>query len=268
MKDPCEGELVALLLKLAMLPANENGPRCVVATLLGPGLALLGADGGAVLLGDAQGCLEVAGATGARSRAVAVAGLRHGGPAQVAHRGLHVVSFVADDVTRWPEYAREAQARGVRVVHAVPIEADGHSLGVFSLHWLTDVELSYADELNVQSLARMAAVGLMNGRTLEAEHRLARQLQCALDSRVVIEQAKGMVAVRAGIDPDRAFTLIRSAARDSGRPLGQLAEEIVRGIAPLTGTAQVSPASLSNEGRNRRSRRYRPGLAKLPAAPP
>ncbi|KAB7744792.1 ANTAR domain-containing protein [Nostocoides sp. F2B08] len=261
MNDPCEDEFIALLLNLATLRANENGQRCVVATLLGPGLALFGADGGTVLLADAEGGLEVAGAASQRSQAVAVAGLRHGGPAGMAHRGLHVVSFVADDVRRWPEYARAAQAQGVRLIHAVPIEADGCRLGVFTLHWLTDVELSYEDELRAQSLARMAAVGLVNGRTLEAEHRLATQLQCALDSRVVLEQAKGMVAVRAGIDPGRAFELIRSDARDSGRPLSQVAEDIVRGIAPLSGAAPMSAAGPSPESRTRRSRRYRPTLA-------
>ncbi|MCL2585830.1 MAG: ANTAR domain-containing protein [Streptosporangiales bacterium] len=71
-------------------------------------------------------------------------------------------------------------------------------------------------------------------RELEESQRLAGQLQAALDSRVVIEQAKGAVSARLGISPGAAFGLLRSYARSRSRPLRQLAGDVVGGSVPVT----------------------------------
>lgn len=257
MIDRDEKFFAALLRLAGLTPAGDEG-RVVVETLLGHGRAVLGADGATVLLQDDTGRLRVAGATGERSRAVAEAGLRHGGPAQLAHGGLHVVSFAMDDVDVWPEYAAEAARQGIRLVHAVPIAVGEEALGVYALHWRKDAHLSGVEERYAQALGRMAAVGIVNRRQLDEHDRLACQLQQALDSRVVIEQAKGMIAARAGIDTARAFELMRATARASGRPLAEVAEDVVRGIESSPGTLPTAADGRPSDPRATRSRRFRP----------
>lgn len=257
MSENRDEDCFAVLLRLAGVSAAGNEDQVVVATLLGQGRALLGADGAAVILEDHDGRLRVAGATGSGSRAVAEAGLRDGGPAQFAHHGQHVVSFVIDDPRLWPCYAAEATRQGIRVVHAVPIAVGNHALGVYALHWTENVHLSYQDEHYARSLARMAAVGLVNGQQMEDHDRRADQLQHALDSRVVIEQAKGMIAARAGVDPGSAFDLIRATARASGRTLAEVAEEVVRGIASMRDSGQCWEDQGPRESARPRSRRFR-----------
>lgn len=256
-KNRDEAFFTALLRLAGVTPAGDGG-WVVVETLLGPGRTLLGADGATVLLQDDTGSLAVVGSTGERSRRLAEAGLTHGGPAQLAHAGLHVVSFVNDDVDLWPRYAAEAVRQRIRVVHAVPIAVGDNALGAFTLHWEQDVHLSYQDERYAQSMARMAAVGIVNRREIEEHERRAGQLQQALNSRVVIEQAKGMIAARAGIEPARAFDLIRVTARASGRRLSEVAEDVVRGIRTVP---EGGPQTADGDGRPARptrSRRFRP----------
>lgn len=246
------------LLQLAVATSAGDGDRIVTETLLDPGRTLLRADGATVLLQDRTGQLAVTGASGQRSRLLAEAGLRHGGPAQVAHGGVHVVSFVADAVALWPAYAAEAARQRIRVVHAVPIAVGENAIGAYTLHWADVVHLSEEDDRYAQSLARMAAVAIVNRRELQEQERRTSQLQEALDSRVVIEQAKGMVAARANITPGRAFELMRTTARGSGRPLREVAEDVLRSIAPKVETARWVAPGLPR-GTDRRAAGRRPG---------
>lgn len=239
MKDEADDEYFSILVQLAGVTPEGKDDSVVVETLLGRGRALLGADGAVVILADHDGQLQVAGGTGLCSRALADAGLRYGGPAQLVHHGQHVVSFVIDDLRLWPSYAAEATLQGIRVVHAVPIAVGGHALGVYALHWKENVHLSYQDEHYAGAVARMAAVGIINGRHIGNHERRVCELQHALDSRIVIEQAKGMIAAHAGVDPGSAFDLIRATARASGRPLVEVAGDVVRGVASMRGLRPV-----------------------------
>lgn len=84
-----------------------------------------------------------------------------------------------------------------------------------------------------QALADVATIGLLQARAIRHHEVLTEQLQAALNSRIVIEQAKGVIAERQGLDMDQSFTLLRTAARSTNRRLSDLAEEVVSGRTVL-----------------------------------
>ena len=94
-------------------------------------------------------------------------------------------------------------------------------------------------------MTSMATLGILNHWTVRRQEMLAEQLQTALNSRVVIEQAKGVIAERSSVDMATAFELLRTAARGQRRPLSELAAEVAQG--------RLSPASLLREPGDRRA---------------
>jgi len=105
-----------------------------------------------------------------------------------------------------------------------------------------------------QALADVATISLLHDRSMRRTDTLNEQLQTALNSRVIIEQAKGKLAERLGIDVDQAFTLLRHQARNRNLRLSDLARAFVDGTEAVTGTASGSPRS-SRPG----TRQPRPG---------
>lgn len=110
----------------------------------------------------------------------------------------------------------------------------GDVVGVLTLlhtapHTLTDVDTRLG-----QALADAATIGLLHERAVRHAETVAEQLQGALNSRVVIEQAKGVLAARANIGPDDAFTVLRSHARGRGLRLTDLSRNVVDGSVDLT----------------------------------
>jgi AmiR/NasT family two-component response regulator len=97
-----------------------------------------------------------------------------------------------------------------------------------------------------QALADVATISLLHERSMRHSDTLNEQLQTALNSRVVIEQAKGKLAERLGIDMAQAFAILRSAARDRNLRLADLAQAFIDGTEPLTGhtvTTSRQPAA-------------------------
>jgi AmiR/NasT family two-component response regulator len=92
-----------------------------------------------------------------------------------------------------------------------------------------------------QALADVATISLLHERSMRHSDTLNEQLQTALNSRVIIEQAKGKLAERLGVDMDQAFTLLRDRARVSNRRLSDLARSFVDGTEALTGPAPGRP---------------------------
>lgn len=238
-----EDEVFDVLLRLAASTGEVGAERVVGETLLEAAAPLFGADGAVMLLDDGSGWLAPVGARGRGAEELAGAALSRGGPAVVAHAGLRPVSFVDAPGAGWPRFASVAREHGIRGVHAVPLVLDGHSLGVLCLLFDEPTTLSRQDAHSAEVVARMAAVGLVNRQEVEEGHHRVAQLQHALDSRVVIEQAKGMISERSGIDPDRAFELIRAAARSTGRPLGLVALDIVTGLGEASHVRGDPPAA-------------------------
>jgi GAF domain-containing protein len=141
-----------------------------------------------------------------------------------------LVFDLTDHPSRWKEFTKVAATVGVVSVAAIPIRLGGVGLGVLDLyhdsqHRWTIEEVRLADRL-----ARMAASYAFE---LYRVRRTTTHLQQALDSRVIIEQAKGMLAERMGITTDAAFGQLRARARDHNRPLRTVADAVVQqGLNP------------------------------------
>jgi GAF domain-containing protein len=129
---------------------------------------------------------------------------------------------------RWPRFAPRATAAGFRSVHAFPLRLRSEVIGALNVFGAdTGSSLDDADVPIVQALADVAAIGLLQERAIRRSEILTEQLQGALNSRIVIEQAKGAVAQAHGVSVDEAFGLIRGFARRHNRRLSEVAQAVV-----------------------------------------
>lgn len=140
---------------------------------------------------------------------------------------------------RWPRFAPRAAAAGFRAVHAFPLRLRQELIGALNVFG-TEVGGGFdaGDVQIIQALADVAAIGLLQQRAISRGEVLTEQLQGALNSRIVIEQAKGAIAQARGISVDEAFTIIRGHARRTNQRLGDVAHTIVTdpaGPATVTG---------------------------------
>ena len=135
---------------------------------------------------------------------------------------------------RWPRFAPRAAAAGFRAVHAFPLRLRQEVIGALNVFG-AEVGGGFddGDVQIIQALAYVAAIGLLQQRTISRGEVLTEQLQGALNSRIVIEQAKGAIAQASGISVDEAFTVIRGHARRTNRRLGDVARTIVTDPASL-----------------------------------
>jgi hypothetical protein len=152
------------------------------------------------------------------------------GPCIDCHRTGHAVLNEAATTAeeRWPQFALAAATGGFGMASALPMRRREQAIGVLfcaapSTKRLTDTDLS---ELRV--VARTAAFAIAQQRDLRRSMLAAEQLQRALDSRVLIEQAKGAVAARLGISPDQALELLRGYARRENLTLAEVSRQAIR----------------------------------------
>ena len=138
--------------------------------------------------------------------------------------GVPVISTdLARAVDRWPQFAPRAVAAGFGMVHAMPMRLRDDVIGALNVFAVNQRELDAAEVAIVQALADVATIGLLQERAIQRSALLAEQLQKALTSRVIIEQAKGAIAQIHGISVDQAFLMLRSYARSHHHNLTELA---------------------------------------------
>lgn len=150
------------------------------------------------------------------------------GPCIDAYRsGLPVVNVTTYDAdSRWPRFAPKAADAGFRSIHALPMRLRGESIGALNLFQSDEGQLDDADLAAAQALAAVATITILAHRAaLDAQVR-NEQLTQALNTRVVIEQAKGVVAERAGLDMEEAFTRLRRHARQHNLRLTDVAHAV------------------------------------------
>jgi transcriptional regulator with GAF, ATPase, and Fis domain len=129
---------------------------------------------------------------------------------------------------RWPRFAAMSAESGFASVHAVPLRLRDTTLGSLNMYRETPGALNPEDALAAQALTDVATISILHQRTLEHAALTQQQLQRALDSRVVIEQAKGFLAQTHRIETDAAFTLLRQYARSHQKPLAEVANAVVQ----------------------------------------
>ena len=130
---------------------------------------------------------------------------------------------------RWPVFARRAVEAGFHSAHAIPMRLRGSVIGALNLFRIDEGEMRDADVVAAQALADVATIGILQHRAVRESQVVNEQLAHALHSRIVIEQAKGVVAERAKLDMEQAFDQLRTYARSHNARLVDVAGEVVEG---------------------------------------
>ncbi|KAA0017662.1 GAF and ANTAR domain-containing protein [Antrihabitans cavernicola] len=151
------------------------------------------------------------------------------GPCRDAYDTGQVVSVpdLVYHASRWPRFVSTARGSGIVAVAGIPMTLGDDRVGALDLYAAKRREWSATDLTAAGVFADMATGYLVNSSTLRQQHQLAEQLEHALGARVVIEQAKGILANRHNIHPDRAFDLMRAHARSHRVTVRAVATAIV-----------------------------------------
>lgn len=189
-----------------------------------------------IILADVEGRLGVIASTSERTRLIEVLQLAaEEGPCTEAFaRGTVISADDPEDMhARWPDFASRCAELGFRAVHSVPLRLRNTTIGSLNLFRDRPGSLSAADAATAQALADIATIGILHERTLREADEVRAQLQHALDTRVLIEQAKGVVAHMRGVDMDTAFRLLRQRARSHQARLSDVAQGVIEGLITI-----------------------------------
>jgi hypothetical protein len=175
------------------------------------------------------------------------------GPCRDCYRlGAAVVNVDLDGArTRWPLFAPQAIAAGFRCANALPLRLRSQIVGSLNLFNAGTAGLDSAGLRMAQALADAATIGILQQRTIRRSEVAAAQLQGALTSRIVIEQAKGVLAERLQIRADDAFEVLRGAARSRNLLLSDLARDVASGSPDVSQLLRHVPAERSRPRRAR-----------------
>ena len=190
-----------------------------------------------VVLVDHHGLLNLVAASDEDSRMLELVQLQNSeGPCLECYH--HVASVHIQDLDaaadRWPRFVPAARALGFRGVHALPMRLRDTTLGAMNLFSTEPQPLATERIELAQALADVATIGIVHERTVHQYEVITEQLQTALDSRILIEQAKGVLAERLVVTVDEAFEALRGHARANGRKLVDVARSVVEGSVEIS----------------------------------
>ncbi|HEY2223188.1 GAF and ANTAR domain-containing protein [Actinomycetospora sp.] len=204
-------------------------------------VALIGADAAGLMLSDQRGSLQVVSASNEAAQLIELFQLQADqGPcldAYATSTQVHAGDLAAAH-DRWPRFVARATEYGFAAVHALPMRLRGQTIGALNLFHRHSVVMAPGELAIGQALADVATIAILSDRSTRVREQLTEQLQAALQSRVIIEQAKGVLAERGHIELDDAFSRLRVHARNTGQRLADLARGVVDGS--LDTTALVS----------------------------
>jgi transcriptional regulator with GAF, ATPase, and Fis domain len=191
---------------------------------------LLDVQAAGLMLGDPSGRLRPAAASSENARLLELFEVQtESGPCVDCYRtGLPVVN-VDLDVPRWPHFTEAARAAGFVAAHALPLRLRGEVIGALNLFHGDSKTLGDADLHIGQALADISTISILSQRSHQEQETLAAQLQNALTSRIIIEQAKGVLAARLNLPMDEAFSALRTYARNNQQRLSDLALLVAEG---------------------------------------
>lgn len=200
-------------------------------TLVEDAVDILDAAQAGLLLSDANGNLQLLASTSEQSQLVELLQLEAGaGPCVECYRTgtvitVHDIRALGD---RWPAFQQIALDMGFKSVHAVPMRVHTRVIGAMGLFGAETGALTPEDASIAQAMADVATISLLQERTIREAGVLNHQLQRALTTRVLIEQAKGVIAQTKNLTMDDAFNVLRAHARSSRQNLHDVAESIVQ----------------------------------------
>ncbi|RZT87262.1 GAF domain-containing protein [Pseudonocardia sediminis] len=206
-------------------------------------VGLLGADDAAIVLGDARRDLRAVASSSEAARSMELLQLQNDqGPClDCFQTGARVsIADLSEQAQRWPEFVAAVERDGrFRSVHALPLRLRGNAIGALNLFHREPGPLAEDDLDLAQAMADVATIGILQERAIRRGEVLSEQLQAALNSRVVIEQAKGVLAQSSGLALEVAFERLRGYARRGNLKLSDVARRVVtRDLDPAAVTAE------------------------------
>lgn len=235
--------LAQTLVELSDSLAGSPDALSFLQVLVSGAARLLDTDAAGVVLADGDGGLRPAAASDGRASLHALLALQstEGAGFDAHHSGELVAGDLSTSSQRWPAFAPAALALGYRSVCSLPLRISESRLGALTVFRASGIPLDDDQALIGRSLVDVTAMGLQQQRAVRQAELLAGQLQQALESRVVLEQAKGVLAERLDIDIAEAFHVLRRAARNSNARLPDYARMVIEGSR--SGGAQKMPGS-------------------------
>ncbi|WP_416979330.1 ANTAR domain-containing protein [Streptomyces sp. T028] len=222
--------------------------------LAGHCVSLLDVDAAGILLTNPQGRLHLIAASSEKARLLELLQLQGAqGPCVTCYTERRRVDYsdpvpgASADVLPWPRFAMAARQEGFHGVCALPMRHNRQVIGALNLF---RTEAGVLDDRNAalgQALADIATLGILQERAVRQREVLAEQLQHALDSRVIIDQAKGFLAHRLNTSLDEAFRALRGLARNSNRKLVDVALDVVTQPGTIVPDSGIAPDRLVGE---------------------
>jgi transcriptional regulator with GAF, ATPase, and Fis domain len=225
-----EQRLTQVFVELADTLVDEFDALDFLSTLADRSVELLHADAAGVILNDLRGSLHVVASTSDRAQVLELFELQNDeGPClDCFNSGRAVVNVEMSEArSRWPRFSAAAAEVGFQSAHALPLRLRDSVVGAMNLFCVGAVRLSDEDVALGQALADIATIGLLQERAVRQSGLIAEQLQTALNSRILIEQAKGVLLASAGIDVHQAFQLMRDFSRRTNQPVKAVARSVI-----------------------------------------
>ena len=198
-------------------------------------ISLLPVKGAGVMLRDSAGNLSFALASDGATEQLERVQARDGGPCSTAReKGAPVIVADVGTISRFPSFVQTARSCGLNAMFAFPLQTRHEVIGVLDLYRDQPGTLPGEDLAAAQTLADVATAVIVNARSFQGATELNRQLQHALNSRILIEQAKGIVGEQLGLTPEKAFERIRMHARRNRTRITDVVQGIVEGRVELT----------------------------------
>jgi GAF domain-containing protein len=223
--------LIKTMIAFGELSVSGDDPQRIFLRLLECAASLANGCEFSISVKDDDGAISVVASSSDIARLVTERQIEDNGPAaEVIRTGaLTYGTHLSDQSPLGSPLSGLAGAVGFGALHVVPIKADGMTLGSLCVYDknVRDLDCVRVDLLLALATASARALANMNSR--QKLSALAEQLQTALNSRVIIEQAKGVVAARLALDPESAFTLLHRYARNHGKKLHDVCQEAVAG---------------------------------------
>ena len=228
--------LAAVFVEMADTLVDEFDLIDFLHNLADHAVSVSGAASAGLLLADQNGALHFMAASSESAMHLELFQLQHSeGPCLDCYRSHEPV--ITTDLTqekgRWPEFAPRAEEAGVRSVHAFPMRLRDRVIGAMNVFGNETLPLGPEDVKVVQAMADIATIAILQERAIASAELLTEQLQGALNSRIVVEQAKGVISRDHDVSVDEAFAALRSHARSNHLRLAELAHDVVTGKVTL-----------------------------------
>jgi len=231
-----EALLVRTLVELADNLVDRFDVIDVLTVLSDRCVEALDVDSAGVMLAGPTGELQVVASSSDTMRGLEVFELQSDeGPCVDCYRtGAPITNLELErSGVRWPRFAERAVAEGFHSVHALPMHLRGTTIGALNLFRTGPGPLSDDDVVVAQALADVATIAIIQHEVSVGSAALTDQLGEALNSRIIIEQAKGRISEASGRDMDEAFARLRNHARNHNLRLTDLARDVVDGTQPI-----------------------------------